>query len=265
MPVRFAFPGGPVFTVAPPSPPHPEFHSMATAPAAPRKAALHDMTVRIPSLARLNGDAKGGPAPTSQYFGVNTFGARQMRDKLPKKVFQKLQATIRLGRKLDSEIAAPVAEAIKDWAMSRGVTHYTHWFQPQTGLTAEKHDAFLSFDEEGQPIEAFSAAQLIQSEPDASSFPSGGLRATWEARGYTAWNPASPVFIVEGPGTRTLCIPSVFVGYNGEALDEMTPLLRSSDVLSDKAIALLALLGDAGIQRVGTTMGPEQEYFLIDR
>ncbi|AHG87975.1 Glutamine synthetase type III domain-containing protein [Gemmatirosa kalamazoonensis] len=237
---------------------------MATAPAAPRKAALHDMTVKAPALARLNGDAKGG-TQTSQYFGQNTFGARQMRDKLPKKVFQKLQATIRLGKKLDSEIAAPIAEAIKEWAVSKGVTHYTHWFQPQTGLTAEKHDAFLSFDDEGTPIEAFSAAQLIQSEPDASSFPSGGLRATWEARGYTAWNPASPVFVVEGPGTRTLCIPSVFIGYNGEALDEMTPLLRSSDVLSEKAIALLELLGDSGVQRVITTLGPEQEYFLIDR
>ncbi len=235
---------------------------MATAPAAPRKAAIRDITSRTAALARHNGDGQGA---TSKYFGENTFGPRQMRDKLPKKVFQKLQATIRLGKKLDSEIAPAVAEAIKEWATSRGVTHYTHWFLPQTGLTAEKHDAFLSFDDEEQPIEAFSAAQLIQSEPDASSFPSGGLRATWEARGYTAWNPASPVFIVEGPGTRTLCIPSVFIGYNGEALDEMTPLLRSSDVLSQKAMALLSLLGDTGIQRVGTTLGPEQEYFLIDR
>jgi glutamine synthetase len=238
---------------------------MATAPASPRKAALQDMSLKAPALAHMNGHAKGSPTPTSQYFGENTFGARQMRDKLPKKVFQKLQASIRLGKKLDSEIAAPVAEAIKEWAVSKGVTHYTHWFQPQTGLTAEKHDAFLSFDDEGSAIETFSAAQLIQSEPDASSFPSGGLRATWEARGYTAWNPASPVFVVEGPGTRTLCIPSVFIGYNGEALDEMTPLLRSSDVLSDRAIALLQLLGDTGVQRVITTLGPEQEYFLIDR
>jgi glutamine synthetase len=145
------------------------------------------------------------------------------------------------------------------------VTHFTHWFQPQTGLTAEKHDAFLTFDDDHQPMESFSGAQLIQSEPDASSFPSGGLRATWEARGYTAWNPASPVFIVESGGVRTLCIPSVFIGYNGEALDEMTPLLRSSDVLSEKAIELLSLLGDKGVQRVYTTLGPEQEYFLIDR
>jgi glutamine synthetase len=237
---------------------------MATVPASPRKAAVSDMVARLPVRTHLNGD---GPAPTqtSEYFGVNTFGARQMRDKLPKKVYQKLVASIRLGKKLDSDIAPAVAEAIREWAISRGVTHFTHWFQPQTGLTAEKHDAFLSFDDQGLPIEAFTAAQLIQSEPDASSFPSGGLRATWEARGYTAWNPASPVFITEGPGTRTLCIPSVFVGYNGEALDEMTPLMRSSDVLSARAIALLELLGDAGVQRVGVTLGAEQEYFLVDR
>ena len=171
---------------------------------------------------------------------------------------------IRHGKKLDVDIAPRVAQAIKEWAIERGATHFTHWFQPQTGLTAEKHDAFLSFDD-GQPMEAFGASQLIQSEPDASSFPSGGLRATWEARGYTAWNPASPVFIAEWAGVKTLCIPSVFVGYNGEALDEMTPLLRSSDALSAKAIELLELLGDKGVYRVYTTLGAEQEYFLIDR
>jgi glutamine synthetase len=243
------------------------YSPMPTAPASTRKAAVQDMT-RLPIRSYTNGNGNGdGPTPaqTSEYFGINTFGARQMRDKLPKKVYQKLTASIRLGKKLDPDIAAPVAEAIKEWAVSRGVTHFTHWFQPQTGLTAEKHDAFLSLDDEGAPIEAFSAAQLIQSEPDASSFPSGGLRTTWEARGYTAWNPASPVFITEWGGSRVLCVPSVFIGYNGEALDEMTPLLRSSDVLSDRAIKLLELLGDSGVQRVFTTLGPEQEYFLIDR
>jgi glutamine synthetase len=188
-----------------------------------------------------------------------------MREKLPKEVYAKLTSAVRLGKKLDIDIAPTVAQVVKDWAISHGVTHFTHWFQPQTGLTAEKHDAFLSFDDERQPVESFSAEQLIQSEPDASSFPSGGLRATWEARGYTAWNPASPLFIVESAGSRTLCIPSVFIGYNGEALDEMTPLLRSSDILSEKAIALLELLGDKGVRRVYTTMGAEQEYFLIDR
>ena len=236
----------------------------------PRKVAVQEITsrvVRIPPA--LNGAAQNGtggiPLPTSRYFGINTFGAPQMRDKLPRDVYAKLVDSIRHGQKLDIEIAPRVAQLIKEWAISRGVTHFTHWFQPQTGLTAEKHDAFLSFDDNRQPVEAFTAAQLIQSEPDASSFPSGGLRNTWEARGYTAWNPSSPVFIVESSGARTLCIPSVFLGYNGQALDEMTPLLRSSDVLSAKAIELLELLGDTGVQRVYTTLGPEQEYFLIDR
>jgi glutamine synthetase len=229
-----------------------------------RKAVLHELTNRASRVAPgFNDD--GIPGPTSQYFGVNTLGVRQLRDKLPREVFSSLAASIRTGKKLDRAIAPVVAQVIKEWAIARGVTHFTHWFQPQTGLTAEKHDAFFAFDDDRQPMESFTGDQLIQSEPDASSFPSGGLRATWEARGYTAWNPASPVFIVESTGARTLCIPSVFIGYNGEALDEMTPLLRSSDVLSQKAIELLELLGDRGVQRVYTTLGPEQEYFLIDR
>lgn len=222
----------------------------------------------IASRSTITKSSNNGVPPGSSvadYFGMNTFGARQMRSKLPKGVYSKLTDAIRHGKKLDVEIAATVAQSIKEWAISRGATHFTHWFLPQTGLTAEKHDAFLTFDENQSPIEQFSAAQLIQSEPDASSFPSGGLRATWEARGYTAWNPASPVFIVESGNVRTLCIPSVFIGYNGEALDEMTPLLRSTDVLSDRAIKLLSLIGDRGVQRVVTTLGPEQEYFLIDR
>lgn len=188
-----------------------------------------------------------------------------MRAKLPAAVYAKLVESVRLGKKLDLEIAPTVAQVIKEWAVSRGVTHFCHWFQPQTGLTAEKHDAFLGFDENGHAIEKFSGDQLIQSEPDASSFPSGGLRATWEARGYTAWNPASPVFIMESGGTKTLCIPSAFIGYHGEALDELTPLLRSSDVLSERAMELLELIGDKGALRVFTTLGAEQEYFLIDR
>src|SRR5580765_4815910 len=237
---------------------------MTAASITPRKALLSEITTREPRVAPgFNED--GVPGPTSQYFGINILGVRQMRSKLPKDVYAKLLASIRHGKKLDSEIAPTVAQVIKEWAITHGVTHFTHWFQPMTGLTAEKHDAFLSFDDHGQPVETFSGSQLIQSEPDASSFPSGGLRATWEARGYTAWNPASPVFIVESGGARTLCIPSVFIGYNGEALDEMTPLLRSSDILSEKSIELLELLGDKGVQRVFTTLGPEQEYFLIDR
>ena len=237
-----------------------------TAPSVPsRKSTLRELIARVPRVPHAGNGDVSAVLPTSAYFGINTFGARQMRDKLPKELYAKLAASIRQGKKLDIEVAPTVAQVIKEWAISRGVTHFTHWFQPQTGLTAEKHDAFLSFDDNKQPMEAFTGSQLIQSEPDASSFPSGGLRATWEARGYTAWNPASPVFIVESGNTRTLCIPSVFIGYNGEALDEMTPLLRSSDVLSDKAIALLELLGDKGVQRVYTTLGAEQEYFLIDR
>src|SRR3954471_7143860 len=210
-------------------------------------------------------DGSARPKRISEYFGINTFGVRQLKDKLPPKDYKQLVASIRQGKKLDVHVAPAGAEAIKDWAISRGATHFTHWFQPQTGLTAEKHDAFLSMDADESPIESFTGEQLIQSEPDASSFPSGGLRATWEARGYTAWNPASPVFIAEWAGVKTLCIPSVFVGYNGEALDEMTPLLRSSDALSTKAMELLEVLGDTGVYRVYTTMGPEQEYFLIDR
>jgi glutamine synthetase len=206
----------------------------------------------------------GQPARISEYFGVNTFGVRQMRDKLARDVYDKMVAAVRQGKKLDLDVAGRVSQVIKEWAIGRGATHFTHWFQPQTGLTAEKHDAFLSFDD-GQPMESFSASQLVQGEPDASSFPSGGLRATWEARGYTAWNPASPVFIAEWAGVKTLCIPTVFVGYNGEALDEITPLIRSTDALSGKAIELLELLGDKGVYRVFTTLGPEQEYFLIDR
>ncbi|CAN5890289.1 glutamine synthetase III [soil metagenome] len=237
-----------------------------TAPISSRQSTLRDLAARAPHpVAPSSNDDGAVPVPTSAYFGINTFGARQMRDKLPKDVYAKLAASVRLGKKLDVDVAPTVAQIIKEWAISRGVTHFTHWFQPQTGLTAEKHDAFLAFDDNRQAMEAFTGAQLIQSEPDASSFPSGGLRATWEARGYTAWNPASPVFIVESGNTRTLCIPSVFIGYNGEALDEMTPLLRSSDILSEKAIALLELLGDKGVQRVYTTLGAEQEYFLIDR
>lgn len=237
---------------------------MTSANFSPRRALLKDLTarsVRIPP-----GFSEGGvPIPTSEYFGVNTLGVRQMRDRLPKEVYSALAASVRHGKKLDIAIAPVIAQVIKEWAISRGVTHFTHWFQPQTGLTAEKHDAFFAFDDDRQPMESFTGEQLIQSEPDASSFPSGGLRATWEARGYTAWNPGSPVFIVESTGARTLCIPSVFIGYNGEALDEMTPLLRSSDILSKKSIELLELLGDTGVQRVFTTLGAEQEYFLIDR
>ena len=230
----------------------------------PRSAALREVTMR-PVRITARPEENGVQQPVSAWYGANTLSLRQMRSKLPKSVYQKLASAIRLGKKLDSDIAPTVAQVIKEWALSRGVSHFTHWFQPQTGLTAEKHDAFLNFDENKIPIESFTGEQLIQSEPDASSFPSGGLRATWEARGYTAWNPASPVFISETGGTKYLCIPSVFIGYNGEALDEVTPLLRSSDILSARAMELLEIIGDRGVLRVTTTLGAEQEFFLIDR
>jgi glutamine synthetase len=198
-------------------------------------------------------------------FGSNTFDAAAMRAKLPKPVFHSLQETIRRGKKLDPSIASEVAHAVKEWALEKGATHFCHWFQPQTGLTAEKHDAFLTFDEEGLPMERFSGAQLIQSEPDASSFPSGGMRTTFEARGYTAWDPSSPIFVVDGPNGKTLCVPSVFVSYHGDALDNKTPLLRSMEYLSERALAILRLFGDRSSVRVVPTLGPEQEYFLIDR
>ena len=233
-------------------------------PINPRSVALREVTKR-PVRTSHRPEDNGVQQPTSAWYGSNTLSLRQMRAKLPKSVYQKLAATIRLGKKLDSDIAPTVAQVIKEWAISRGVSHFTHWFQPLTGLTAEKHDAFLNFDENKTAIESFTGEQLIQSEPDASSFPSGGLRATWEARGYTAWNPASPVFISETGGTKYLCVPSMFIGYNGEALDEVTPLLRSSEVLSARAMELLEIIGDKGVLRVTTTLGAEQEFFLIDR
>lgn len=198
-------------------------------------------------------------------FGTNTFDVGAMKKKLPKPVFGSLQETIRRGSRLDPAIANEVAHAVKEWALSKGATHFCHWFQPQTGLTAEKHDAFLTFDDDGRPMERFSGAQLIQSEPDASSFPSGGMRTTFEARGYTAWDPSSPIFIVDGPNGKTLCVPSVFISYHGDALDNKTPLLRSMEVLSERALAVLRLFGNTTATRVVPTLGAEQEYFLIDR
>jgi glutamine synthetase len=198
-------------------------------------------------------------------FGCNTFDIAAMKKKLPKPIYHSLQETIRRGSKLDPAIANEVAHAVKEWALAKGATHFCHWFQPQTGLTAEKHDAFLTFDDDGRPMERFSGAQLIQSEPDASSFPSGGMRTTFEARGYTAWDPSSPIFIVDGPNGKTLCVPSVFVSYHGDALDNKTPLLRSMEVLSERAVAMLRLFGNRSANRVVPTLGAEQEYFLIDR
>jgi glutamine synthetase len=199
----------------------------------------------------------------SDYFGCNTFNQKVMAEKLPKGVYRSLLKTIRSGHKLDQTIAAAVAHAVKEWAIEKGATHYTHWFQPNTGITAEKHDTFLTIDGDGLPIERFDASQLIQSEPDASSFPSGGMRATFEARGYTAWDPNTPIFISEGPNGKTLCIPSVFISYHGQSLDKKTPLLRSVEYLSRNALRVLKLFGKTP-DHVEATLGPEQEYFLID-
>jgi len=198
-------------------------------------------------------------------FGANVFGPTEQRKRLPKHVYRALQRTIERNEELDPTIADVVAAAMKDWALERGATHYTHWFQPLTGLTAEKHDSFYGPIGDGTAIAAFSGSELIQGEPDASSFPTGGVRATFEARGYTAWDPTSPAFLLENPNGSVLCIPTAFTSWTGEALDHKIPLLRSVEALNKAALRALGLLGDHGATRVFTTMGPEQEYFLIDK
>src|SRR5688572_20096603 len=197
-------------------------------------------------------------------FGVNVFNEEVQRQRLPKPVFKALQKTIRQGAPLDASVADAVASAMKDWAIEKGATHFTHLFQPMTGITAEKHDSFVAPVEGGGAIAEFSGKELIKGEPDASSFPSGGLRATFEARGYTAWDPTSPAYIMEHPNGSTLVIPTAFLSWTGEALDKKTPLLRSIDALSTQALRILRLFGNEDAQKVFTTVGPEQEYFLID-
>ncbi|HEV2791130.1 MAG TPA: glutamine synthetase III [Solirubrobacterales bacterium] len=214
-----------------------------------------------------NGGALGAQdltLPENNPFGQNVFSVSVQRERLPKDVFEKLQTTLEGGEALDPSLADAVAEAMKEWALENGATHYTHMFQPLTGSTAEKHDSFFEPAEEGQALADFSGKELIQGEPDASSFPTGGVRATFEARGYTAWDPTSPAFILENPNGALLCIPTAFASWTGEALDAKIPLLRSMDALSRSAIKALRLLGDEDAQRVFTTVGPEQEYFLID-
>src|SRR5436190_2889757 len=198
-------------------------------------------------------------------FGVNVFNEEVQRQRLPKPVFKALQKTIKQGAPLDPNIADNVAAAMKDWAIEKGATHYTHLFQPMTGLTAEKHDSFITPTADGKAIVEFSGKELVRGEPDASSFPSGGLRATFEARGYTAWDPTSPAFIMESPNGATLVIPTAFLSWTGEALDKKTPLLRSMEALSKQALRILNLFGKTDVKKVFTTVGPEQEYFLIDR
>ncbi len=214
-----------------------------------------------------NGAALGAldlTAPDNQVFGANVFSAAVQRNRLPKHVHKALARTLERGEAIDTTLADSIAQAMKEWAMEKGATHYTHWFQPLTGSTAEKHDSFYSPAGDGTAIAEFSGKELIQGEPDASSFPTGGIRATFEARGYTAWDPTSPACILENPNGALLCIPTAFTSWTGEALDHKIPLLRSMDALSRSAVAALKLLGVEDSRRVFTTVGPEQEYFLID-
>lgn len=194
-------------------------------------------------------------------FGSNVFNDSVMRERLPKETYKQLQRTIKEGRHLDTAVANVVANAMKDWAIEKGATHFTHWFQPMTGVTAEKHDSFITPTDDGRVILEFSGKELIQGEPDASSFPSGGLRATFEARGYTAWDATSYAFIKE----NTLCIPTAFCSYGGEALDKKTPLLRSMEAINRQTLRVLRLFGDTQTTSVKTTVGPEQEYFLVEK
>ena len=199
-------------------------------------------------------------ATVMELYGSKVFNEHEMRERLPSSTYKSLKATIEKGQPLDLEVANVVASVMKRWAIEQGATHYTHWFQPLTGITSEKHDGFVSPQPDGTAIMEFSGKELIKGEPDASSFPSGGLRATAEARGYTAWDPTSYAFVKDD----TLCIPTAFCSYTGEALDKKTPLLRSMQAISDQACKVLKLFGK-DVDRVATTVGPEQEYFLIKK
>jgi len=228
-----------------------------------RLNAVREATARQPR--RFEQQVGGTPGVVSSFFGINTFSFSAMKERLPKPIYTRLMSIVHEGSPLDSEVADAVAHGVKEWALERGATHFTHWFQPMTGATAEKHDAFLDVNELGEAVERLSGAMLLQGEPDASSFPSGGMRTTFEARGYTGWDPSSPMFIMNNESGATLCIPSVFIGYHGEALDKKTPLLRSMEALSKASCALLAATGETDVKRVIATLGVEQEYFLIDR
>src|SRR5579862_8612986 len=226
-----------------------------------RQQALHAIAGAKHQLNRVNFKE----THIKDLFGVNVFNEEQQRQMLPKPVFKALQKTIKQGAPLDPAIADSVASAMKDWAMEKGATHFTHLFQPMTGLTAEKHDSFVQPTGDGRALAEFSGKELVKGEPDASSFPSGGIRATFEARGYTAWDPTSPAYLREAPNGATLVIPTVFVSWTGEALDKKTPLLRSMEALSTQALRILRLFNNTEAKKVFTTVGPEQEYFLIDK
>jgi len=223
------------------------------------------MIGEIASSKALSEPQKQSVENLEQTFGANIFSENEMRKRLPKNVFKAVRRTIRNGEKLDPGISDVVAQAMKNWALEKGAAHYAHVFYPLTGLTAEKHDSFLSPDGFGGAVAEFSGKQLIQGEPDASSFPSGGLRATFEARGYTAWDVTSPAYIIENPNGNTLCIPTAFCSWTGDALDKKTPLLRSMQALNRQAQRVLKIFGHKNTEYVFATAGPEQEYFLIDR
>lgn len=226
-----------------------------------RMAAISAVTNYKPSAPAMN----FLETPTQELFGANVFSKSVMKERLPKPIFKTLMKTIEAGEKLDITVADYVAAAMKDWAIEKGATHYAHVFYPLTGFTAEKHDSFLTPDGNGSAMAEFSGSQLIQGEPDGSSFPSGGIRQTFEARGYTAWDVTSPAYILENPNGTTLCIPTAFVSWTGEALDKKTPVLRSMQALNKQAQRVLKLFGDTEGAMVNATAGPEQEYFLIDR
>ena len=198
-------------------------------------------------------------------YGSSVFSDKEMRARLPREIYKRLAASIATGEELDPAVADATASAMKAWAIEQGATHYTHWFQPLTGTTAEKHDSFISPQKDGSVIMELRGKELIRGEPDATSFPSGGIRATFEARGYTVWDITSPAFLYDNGDTKTLCIPTAFCGYNGEALDQKTPLLRSMEAVSRQAVRICRLFGDNLTQRVTTSVGPEQEYFIVDR
>ena len=201
----------------------------------------------------------------TELFGTNVFSVSVMRERLPKKVFAEVTNVMENGGSISMSTADVVANAMKNWALEKGATHYTHWFQPLTGITAEKHDSFLTAPVEGKTLLQLSGKQLIQGEPDASSFPSGGLRSTHYARGYTAWDMTSPAFVKEMSCGTILCIPTIFVSYTGEALDKKTPLLRSMEAINTQALRILRLFGNTEAHKVTPSVGPEQEYFLVDR
>ena len=227
----------------------------------PRFAAIERIATTTHTLSRIDFRT----THVKDLFGANVFNEEEQRSRLPKSAFKAVQKTIKHGAALDPNVAEAIASAMKDWAIERGATHYTHIFQPLTGSTAEKHDSFLQPTGTGKAIAQFSGKELIQGEPDASSFPSGGIRATFEARGYTAWDPTSPAYVRESPNGSTLVIPTAFVSWTGEALDKKVPLLRSMEALSKQALRILKLFGHPNVTKVYSTVGPEQEYFLVDK